>query len=73
MSNPIIKIVNLETDEVIVRAMTDEEFAASQQAAKEHEAVVEKNQEIEKAKLDKKAELLARLGLTQEEAKLLLS
>jgi hypothetical protein len=73
MTNPIIRIHNLETDEVITREMTDEEFAASEKAAKEHAAVVKQNEEIEKAKQQQKATLLERLGITEEEAKLLLS
>jgi hypothetical protein len=72
MTKPIIRIHNLETDEVITREMTDEEFAASEKAAREHEAVVKKNEEIQKAKQEEKAILLNRLGITEDEARLLL-
>lgn len=68
MTNPIIRIHNVETDEVIDREMTAaelKEYKANQatQAAK----VVE----IEAA-ANAKAALLERLGITAEEAALLL-
>ena len=73
MTNPMIKIVNVETDEVIVREMTNEELVESQNAQAEHNAVVAK-QEDEKAKIAMKRQaLLDKLGITAEEAKLLLS
>ena len=68
-TRPIIRIHNIETDEVIDREMNDAEFAqyetdkATSIAAAEAKA---------KAEADKAA-LLARLGLTEDEAKLLLS
>ena len=68
-SRPMVRIHDLETNEIIDREMNDAEFAqyeadkAAQAAAAEAKA---------KAEADKAA-LLARLGLTEDEAKLLLS
>lgn len=69
MSKPLIRIHNLETDEIIDREMTDEEFAVYQTEITEHENA--KTEEIEKAL--QKAQLLAKLGITEDDAKLLLS
>ena len=69
MSKPIIKIHNIETDEVIDREMNDAEFAeyeADQAAEAARQAEAE-------AKAQAKAALLAQLGITAEQAKLLLS
>jgi hypothetical protein len=67
-TKPMIRIHNIETDEIIDREMNDEEFAqyeANQveQAARQAEA---------EAKATAKATILDRLGLTADEAKLLL-
>ena len=68
MSKPIIRIHNLETDEIIDREMNNAEFAIyeADQAA----------QAIEQAEAEAKAAqrqaLLTRLGITEEEAKILL-
>jgi hypothetical protein len=68
-TRPIIRIHNLETNEVIDREMNDAEFAQyeANQAAAAAEAAAEA------AKAAEKAALLERLGITAEEAKLLLS
>jgi hypothetical protein len=68
MTNPIIKIHNVETGEVIEREMNDAEFAQyeADQAAEAEKA------EAEAAKAAEKAALLTRLGITADEAKLLL-
>jgi acyl-CoA hydrolase len=68
-TRPVIRIHNTEIDEIIDREMNDAEFAQYQaeqakQTAKEAEAI---------AKAEAKAALLDRLGITAEEAKLLLS
>jgi hypothetical protein len=69
MSNPIIKIHNVETGEVVEREMNDAEFAQHEaDQAAEAERVT-----AEAAKAAEKAALLERLGITAEEAKLLLS
>ena len=68
MSKPIIRIHNTETNEVIDREMNDAEFAAYEaeqaaQAAKQAEAT---------AKAAQRQALLTRLGITEEEARILL-
>jgi hypothetical protein len=68
MSKPIIRIHNTQIDEVIDREMNDAEFAAyeADQAAQATE------QAAEAAKAAQKQAVLDRLGLTAEEASLLL-
>lgn len=66
---PQVKIVNAETGEEIIRDATAEEIAqmeldAADAAARKAEA---------EAKAQAKAQLLAQLGITEEQAKLLLS
>lgn len=68
MSNPTIRIHNTETDEVIDRQMTDTEFAqyeANQAAELARQAEAE-------AKATQRQAILDRLGLTSEEARLIL-
>jgi hypothetical protein len=68
MTKPMVRIHNTDTNEVIDREMTDEEFAQyaiDQQAAEEVAAELE----IQAAA---KSALLERLGITEDEAKLLL-
>jgi hypothetical protein len=66
---PIIKIHNVETGEVIEREMTDEEIEQ-----RETDQALEAIKAVEaKTKASEKAALLQRLGITKEEAKLLLS
>ena len=68
MTKPIIRIHDLLTDEVIDREMNDAEFAQyeADQAAQAELAAAEA------AKAAEKAALLERLGITADEAKLLL-
>ena len=69
LTRPMIRIHDLSTDEVIDREMNDTEYAdylAQQEANARAEAEAT-------AKAQAKAALLAKLGLTEEEAKLLLS
>lgn len=69
MTNPIIKIHDVETGEVIEREMTADEL-------KQHEkdkANAALAKEIEAAKAAEKTALLDKLGITEDEAKLLLS
>ena len=69
MTKPIIRIHNTATDEVIDREMTDTEFASYQA-----ELTAEANKQAEaEAKASAKAALLSKLGITEDEAKLLLS
>jgi hypothetical protein len=67
-TRPIIRIHDLATDEVIDREMNDVEFAAYEadqaaQAAEQAEAT---------AKAAQRQALLTRLGITEEEARILL-
>ena len=64
----MIRIHNTQTDEIIDREMNDQEFAAYEaeqaaQAAKQAEAT---------AKAAQRQALLNRLGITEEEARILL-
>ncbi len=69
MTNPTIRIHDLATDKVIDREMNDEEYAQHQTdvATAEAKAIAKAEAEAEKAAL------LAKLGITADEAKLLLS
>ena len=69
MTKPIIRIHNIETDEIIDREMTNAEFVEFQ--AQQLEAQEKEAAEADKA--SEKAALLAKLGITEAEAKLLLS
>jgi hypothetical protein len=67
-TRPMVRIHNTETNEVIDREMNDDEFTrweAQQAANAESEAAL-----VQKA--SDKAALLAQLGITEEQAKLLL-
>lgn len=68
MSRPMVRIHNVDTDEIIDREMNDEEYAQWEIDVAADEARVAAE---EKAAEDKAA-LLARLGITAEEAQLLL-
>ncbi len=69
MTKPMIRIHDLSTDELIDREMTDEEFKQFQVSGVEIEA----KKIADEAKTTAKAALLERLGITADEAKLLLS
>jgi hypothetical protein len=69
MSNPIIKIHDALTNEIIEREMTAAEF---EQHKADQAAFVVERAETE-AKATAKSALLAKLGITADEAKLLLS
>lgn len=69
MTKPIITIHNAETNEITEREMNAAEF-------KEYEARQKREADIKaeaEAKASAKADLLEKLGITAEEAKLLLS
>ena len=68
MSRPIVKIVNVETGEELEREMTDAEFSEyeANQAAQAAKAAEEA------AKAQARQALLDKLGITEDEAKLLL-
>jgi hypothetical protein len=69
MTQPTIREHNLETNEIIDREMTAAELA---QWETDKAAEISK-QEAEAQKTAEKAALLAKLGITDDEAKLLLS
>ena len=69
MTNPMIRIHNVETNQVIDREMTNDEFAKYQA-----NNVQQENKQIEaNAKEAARQTILDRLGITEEEIKLLLS
>ena len=65
--------VNCATGEVIERPLTADEIAANEAAAAQAEAAALAAEAEAKAKAAAKAELLAKLGITAEEAALLLA
>ena len=67
-SRPMVRIHNIETDEVIDREMNDAEFNQWQADQTEEKAFLEAKA---KSQADKAA-LLARLGLTEDELKTIL-
>jgi hypothetical protein len=69
MANPTITIHDLAEDEVITREMTSEEVSQQKIIFQQIKTEQEKNA---KADLDK-AELLTKLGITADEARLLLN
>jgi len=68
MTNPMIRIHNVETGKIVDREMNDVEFA--QYEAEQVNREVEKAEQV--AKNEAKAALLDRLGITADEAALLL-
>jgi len=76
MTRPIIRIHDLATDEIIDREMNDAEFAKYEIELAQIEAdkIAEQARQAEaQAKAQAKAAVLAQLGITEEQAKLLLS
>jgi hypothetical protein len=69
MSKPIKRIYDCETGETIDREMTDAEFADFQIG----EAKFEAQQAEAEAKATQKSALLERLGISEDEARLLLA
>ncbi len=67
-TKPMIRIHNAETNEVIDREMTDAEFEQYQLGIEEDKARVAEAE----AKAAEKQAILDRIGLTADEAKLLL-
>jgi len=65
--------VNCETGEVIERPLTADEIAANEAVAAQAEADRLAAQAEAETKAQAKADLLAKLGITAEEAKLLLA
>jgi hypothetical protein len=69
MSNPMVRIHNQETNEIVDREMTAEELAQWQA----DQAAEIARQAAEAQKTAERAALLSKLGITEDEAKLLLS
>jgi len=69
MTKPTIRIHNVETNEIIDQEMNADEFA-KYEAAQAAEILIQAEAQ---AKAAEKAALLNRLGITEEEAKLLLA
>ena len=69
MTNPIISITNVATGDEVIREMNAKEFAIYKQDQAANKLRLE--QEIQTSKA--KADLLQRLGITADEAVLLLS
>ena len=69
MTRPMVRIHNVETNEVIDREMNNDEFAKWEIAAAKEAAELQTIADQEAAKLA----LLKKMGLTADEAKLLLS
>ena len=69
MTRPMVRIHNVQTNEIVDREMTDDEFAQYEidQADRDLKAAQQA------AKDEAKAAVLQRLGITAEEATLLLS
>ena len=68
MTNPTIRIHNLETDKVTDRPMNDDELKAYENGVEN----VQKRKDAEEAKAILKQQVLAKLGLTAEEVSALL-
>ena len=68
MTRPMVRIHNAETNEIVDREMTAAEFK-TYEANQAKEVIIQAEKE---AKATAKAELLAKLGITAEEAALLL-
>lgn len=69
MTKPLVRIHDIETDQIIEREMSDQEFT-------EHEAklaAIAEEDALKATKAAEKAALLAQLGITEDQAKLLLS
>jgi predicted metal-binding transcription factor (methanogenesis marker protein 9) len=69
MTKPMTRIHNTETNEIIDREMTDDEFAEYKKVQANYQTI-KAQAEIQALA---KAELLTKLGITEDEAKLLLS
>ena len=72
MSKPLIKIHNTETDEVIEREMTNAEFVKYQKLIEITQVEKEQKQAELVTRETARQAILDRLGLTADEAKLIL-
>jgi len=72
MPNPIIRIHDITTDEVIDREMSADEFKQYEADQAKNAAEQAAAEALAAAAATQKAALLARLGITADEAKLLI-
>lgn len=70
---PIISIANAETGEIVEREMNEQELLAYDAHLEKHKKLKAEREKQEIEQSAKKEALLERLGITEEEAKLLLS
>ena len=68
MTKPMITIHNVETDEIVIREMNDTEY----EKYLADKAVTEANAAANAQKVIDRIALLAQLGITEQQAKLLL-
>lgn len=73
MTKPMIRIHNIETDEIIDREMTDAEYTKYQIEQDENAKIGDEQVKQNAQAVADKAALLAKLGISADEAKLLLS
>ena len=73
MTKPMVRIHNTETNEIIDREMTDEELVKYNKKIDLYNANKATQEAAEAKAVTDKAALLAKLGITADEAKLLLS
>ena len=66
-------IINCTTNETEIIPLTEQEIKAVEQKQLENQAVLDVEQAEAEAKANAKAALLTQLGITEEQAKLLLS
>jgi hypothetical protein len=69
MTKPLVRIHNTQTDEVIDKEMTAAQYTQYQKDAKDWEALLVEAE----TKTAQRFALLERLGITEDEAKLLLA
>lgn len=69
MTNPIIRIHDIETDSIVDRQMSETEYDSYLSVL----AAIDEEKTNETLRAEQKAGLLARLGITEAEAELLLS
>ncbi len=73
MANDLIQIHNVETDEIVVREMNAKEQAKRDAEVLVCQAEIQARKAKEQSDAKAKAALLDRLGITEDEAKLLLA
>jgi len=72
MANDLVQIHNVETDEIVVREMNAKEQAKRDAEVLVFQAEIAARKAKEQSDAEAKTALLDRLGITEDEAKLLL-